>query len=601
MNPCSPGNSLTQKQAKMITDFKLPKKFLDNLSEENICSIYKKCEGNDLPVPPLNLFITRTHLYYIDPKSPLKPEDYEVLFGKSKKKDIQKISKKMNLVVDPNESMGEIKGAIMAFFKKKNILEPVKIKLKYDKDIPRELNRVVGNTENSGNSENMGNSGNSENMGNIKPTINSENMGTTLTPVNTENKKNGPTPPPVNLKVNKKNENTPTPPAVNLKVPNRPKTTTTSTTTTVVPAVTTTTSGTNVGNAPKKTNGQTKTSGNSKFGFSLKGNEKPKNIKKNRNQKNLETTPTNRQYRDFIRLLKDKYGYETNFSKYKKMNIPGLLGGSPIFMRGYTNEGIYEMESAVRQLLGRNYRIDTKADMDIVLRKLEGEDIGISNFEDILFGTPYEFKPDEYANKWYAITAKYQDITGAYLYSGDEIKTDKLKRKEMYQKLLRSLTEKKIKKREPTVTFGPPRTREIPGAKTGQPDTGQQGSIEQSEKPAKTANSVGGGDDPNASQTRESTPSSISTSVVASSTGGNSGKQSRTNEPKIPTRTGETNGPKIPTGTGETNGPKKPKGPNGTSGTKKPTGQSGEQTGKGGGQTANQQAEQLRELLKMFG
>ena len=470
MNPCSPGNSLTQKQAKVLTDFKLPKKFLDKLSEENICSIYKQCEGNDLPVPPLNLFITRTHLYYIDPKSPLKPEDYDVLFGKSKKKDIQKISKKMNLVVDSNESMGEIKGAIMAFFKKKNILEPVKIKLKYDKDIPRELNLNTENAGNTGNSGNMGNTGNSGNMGNIKPTINSENIGTTLTPVNTENKKNGPTPPPVNLKVNKKNEknkNTPTPPPVNLKVPNRPQSTTTTpvapavtTPTPVAPAVTATTGRTNVGNVPKPT-GNKKTNGSSKFGFPFTGNRKPRNIKKNRNKRNANTPPTNLQYRDFIRLLTQKYGYGVNFSKYKKsIGIPGLASFES---SGYTNEGIYEMEAAIRKLLGKEYRIDTRSNMDIVLRKLEGEDITLKNFEDLIQASVYaipNYKRDVRAQPWKTISDKYKTITGKYLYTGDEIESDPLKRKEMFQKLIRALSEGGyLKTSNPGVTFGQEKTQ----------------------------------------------------------------------------------------------------------------------------------------------
>ena len=66
------------------------------LTKEQICQVYDEIKGGKLPLPPLILSSDKTYL--VDKKSPLKPDDYEVLFDSSSKRvDIQRVARKVGL------------------------------------------------------------------------------------------------------------------------------------------------------------------------------------------------------------------------------------------------------------------------------------------------------------------------------------------------------------------------------------------------------------------------------------------------------------------------------------------------------------------------
>ncbi len=60
------------------------------LTKKEICQAYEDIQGGKLPLPPLVMNSTRTYL--VDKNSPLKPNDYELLFDSSTKRvDLQGI------------------------------------------------------------------------------------------------------------------------------------------------------------------------------------------------------------------------------------------------------------------------------------------------------------------------------------------------------------------------------------------------------------------------------------------------------------------------------------------------------------------------------
>ena len=74
MNACDPDADI-ENLRKLIkinagVDIKLTKK--------EICEAYQDIQDGKLPLPPLVMNSTRTYL--VDKKSPLKPNDYELLF-----------------------------------------------------------------------------------------------------------------------------------------------------------------------------------------------------------------------------------------------------------------------------------------------------------------------------------------------------------------------------------------------------------------------------------------------------------------------------------------------------------------------------------------
>ena len=95
------------------------------LTKKEICQAYEDIQGGKLPLPPLVMNSTRTYL--VDKKSPLKPNDYELLFDSSTKRaDLKRIARKVNLKNVDQMTKSQIVGAIGKRLRYMKVHEPVK-------------------------------------------------------------------------------------------------------------------------------------------------------------------------------------------------------------------------------------------------------------------------------------------------------------------------------------------------------------------------------------------------------------------------------------------------------------------------------------------
>jgi hypothetical protein len=96
------------------------------LTKEQICQVYDEIKGGKLPLPPLILSSDKTYL--VDKKSPLKPDDYEVLFDTSSKRvDIQRVARKVGLKQMNQMTKSQLIESIGKRLRYMKIHEPVKI------------------------------------------------------------------------------------------------------------------------------------------------------------------------------------------------------------------------------------------------------------------------------------------------------------------------------------------------------------------------------------------------------------------------------------------------------------------------------------------
>src|SRR6056300_1153152 len=96
------------------------------LTKEQICQVYDEIKGGKLPLPPLILSSDKTYL--VDKKSPLKPDDYEVLFDTSSKRvDIQRVARKVGLKQMNQMTKSQLIESIGKRLRYMKVHEPVKI------------------------------------------------------------------------------------------------------------------------------------------------------------------------------------------------------------------------------------------------------------------------------------------------------------------------------------------------------------------------------------------------------------------------------------------------------------------------------------------
>jgi hypothetical protein len=95
------------------------------LTKKEICQAYEDIQGGKLPLPPLVMNASRTYL--VDKKSPLKPNDYELLFDSSTKRaDLKRIARKVNLKNVEQMTKSQIVDAIGKRLRYMKVHEPVK-------------------------------------------------------------------------------------------------------------------------------------------------------------------------------------------------------------------------------------------------------------------------------------------------------------------------------------------------------------------------------------------------------------------------------------------------------------------------------------------
>ena len=96
------------------------------LTKNEICQVYDDIKSGKLPLPPLIMSSDKTYL--VDKKSPLKPNDYEILFdSSSKRSDIKRVARKVGLKQIEQMTKSQMLDSIGKRLRYMNIYEPVKI------------------------------------------------------------------------------------------------------------------------------------------------------------------------------------------------------------------------------------------------------------------------------------------------------------------------------------------------------------------------------------------------------------------------------------------------------------------------------------------
>src|SRR6056300_1216206 len=96
------------------------------LTKKQVCQVYDEIKAGKLPLPPLIMSSNKTYL--IDKKSPLKPNDYEILFdSSSKRSDIKRVARKVGLKQLEQMTKSQMVDSIGKRLRYMKIHEPVKI------------------------------------------------------------------------------------------------------------------------------------------------------------------------------------------------------------------------------------------------------------------------------------------------------------------------------------------------------------------------------------------------------------------------------------------------------------------------------------------
>src|SRR6056300_1739562 len=96
------------------------------LTKEQTCQVYDDIKAGKLPLPPLIMSSNKTYL--VDKKSPLKPNDYDVLFdSSSKRNEIKIVARKVGLKQLDQMTKSQMIDSIGKRLKYMKIHEPVKI------------------------------------------------------------------------------------------------------------------------------------------------------------------------------------------------------------------------------------------------------------------------------------------------------------------------------------------------------------------------------------------------------------------------------------------------------------------------------------------
>ena len=121
MDACDPNADIANLRQLIKTNIGVDVK----LTKDEICQAYEDIQGGKLPLPPLVMNSSRTYL--VDKKSPLKPNDYELLFDSTTKRaDLKRIARKVNLKNVDQMTKTQIVDAIGKRLRYMKVHEPVK-------------------------------------------------------------------------------------------------------------------------------------------------------------------------------------------------------------------------------------------------------------------------------------------------------------------------------------------------------------------------------------------------------------------------------------------------------------------------------------------
>src|SRR5210317_466511 len=117
------------------------------LTKEQTCQVYDDIKAGKLPLPPLIMSSNKTYL--VDKKSPLKPNDYDILFdSSSKRNEIKIVARKVGLKQLDQMTKSQMIDSIGKRLKYMKIHEPVKIGTRRVTPVRKEVfnNTAVKNT-----------------------------------------------------------------------------------------------------------------------------------------------------------------------------------------------------------------------------------------------------------------------------------------------------------------------------------------------------------------------------------------------------------------------------------------------------------------------
>jgi len=112
------------------------------LTKKQICQVYDEIKADKLPLPPLIMNSTKTYL--IDKNSPLKPNDYDILFdSSSKRNEIKKVARKVGLKQLDQMTKSQMIDSIGKRLRYMKVYEPVKIGRRH---VTKTFNNTAVNT-----------------------------------------------------------------------------------------------------------------------------------------------------------------------------------------------------------------------------------------------------------------------------------------------------------------------------------------------------------------------------------------------------------------------------------------------------------------------
>jgi hypothetical protein len=162
------------KKVKAALNFGLP---TNKLTLNNINHVYAACKMSDGPLPPMNMYVKPTDIYYIDGSCPLKVEDYVNLFSsKSSINKIKQIVNKLNISYDQTNKITKqyLVTIVKKFLKQSGVIEPIRIPLRVPKSsspvavtpnlLNQNTNRPMNNMRTP--NQNLGNQNVNRNLGN---------------------------------------------------------------------------------------------------------------------------------------------------------------------------------------------------------------------------------------------------------------------------------------------------------------------------------------------------------------------------------------------------------------------------------------------------
>ena len=113
------------------------------LTKKQICQVYDEIKADKLPLPPLIMNSTKTYL--IDKNSPLKPNDYDILFdSSSKRNEIKKVARKVGLKQLDQMTKSQMIDSIGKRLRYMKVYEPVKIGRRH---VTKTFNNTAVNTK----------------------------------------------------------------------------------------------------------------------------------------------------------------------------------------------------------------------------------------------------------------------------------------------------------------------------------------------------------------------------------------------------------------------------------------------------------------------